>query len=296
MIDSIEPLLGIESGGTILTIHGENLTIGNNHVSILIGNRPCQLLSISRNKVQCETSSFISLETEESQSMKFYFDRQTKIISEKYFRVVSNPKLESFSKNHQYLSFMSGGHQTIIVGTGFNAVQNIRLEFKRKIFVSPLFRNDTHLIFLTPSIQELYMNAGTDYHDTVDMTIHLDHFNQTSSVTYVNDPLIYELEPMLQTFTNALTIQGANLTLIGHMKNDVLVHIGCDLCVITQLETDRIVCRPPLSRPKKYSKVNRLCYDSEHPWIIVTIDNIHSHVGYMMYPKRLIILGKIIIK
>ena len=53
-----------------------------------------------------------------------------------------------------------------------------------------------------------------------------------------------------------------------------------------------VICQPPVYRPKKYSTSNRICYDSEHPWIIVTIDNIHSHVGYMIYPKKVIILGK----
>ncbi|CAF4342852.1 unnamed protein product, partial [Adineta steineri] len=88
-----------------------------------------------------------------------------------------------------------------------------------------------------------------------------------------------------------LIIHGSNLTAVGHTKNDITVHIGCDLCNIIHFQVDKIVCQPPSYRPKKYSKNNRLCYDSEHPWIIVTIDNIHSHVGYMIYPKKVIILG-----
>ena len=77
-INLVEPLLGIESGGTLLTIHGENLTLGNNHISIIIGTRPCQLLSISSVKIQCETTSFPSLMLNEQQPIKFLFDRQTK--------------------------------------------------------------------------------------------------------------------------------------------------------------------------------------------------------------------------
>jgi hypothetical protein len=280
----------------LLTIHGENFTLGNSHVSISIGNYPCPLLSLSRVKIQCETTSFSSLMINENQPINFLFDQQTKFISEKYFRIVSNPILYSFDKYHQYQSFMSGGHQLIILGENFNTIQNIRLEFKRTIFVSPLFHNNTHLIFLTPSIQELYLNDENNYHQQeIEIIIHLDHFNKTSSLNYINDPFIYELEPMLQTYTTELSIQGVNLTAIGHTKTDISVHIGCDLCTILHVQSDRIICQPPLYRPKKYSKTNRLCYDSEHPWIIVTIDNIHSHVGYMMYPKKIIILGKILL-
>ena len=292
-INSIEPLIGIESGGTLLTISGENLTIGNTHITILIGNRPCQLLSISKFKIQCETSSFNSLMLNEQQPIKFVFDRQTKIVSEQYFTIVPNPILYSFNQLNSYQSFMSGGHQLIISGENFHSIQNIRLEFKRLIFVSPYFHNTSHLIFLTPSIQELNLNQNSPYQQEIEIIIHLDHFNQTSSLIYYNDPIIYELEPLYQTYTNPLIISGVNLTNIGHTKNDITVHIGCDLCVILHLQSNQILCQPPSSRPKKYSKTNRLCYDSEHPWIIVTIDNIHSHVGYMIYPKKLIILGKI---
>jgi hypothetical protein len=247
-------------------------------------------------KLQCETSSFTSLMLNEQQPIKLLFDRQTKINSEKFFQISSNPILYAFDKYNPFESFMSGGHQLRIHGENFHIIQNIRLEFQRMIFVSPLFQNKTHLIFLTPSIQELHLNDQLDYQQDIEVIIHLDHFNKTSAIIYRNDPLIYELEPMLQTYTNELIIHGMNLTAIGHSKNDINVHIGCDLCTIVLLQSDKIICQPPLNRPKKYSKTNRLCYDSEHPWIIVTVDNIHSHVGYMIYPKKVIILGKILIQ
>ncbi|CAF0806289.1 unnamed protein product [Adineta steineri] len=291
IITSIEPLIGIESGGTLLTVFGENLTLGNSHISVSIGNRPCQLLSISRLKIQCETSTFSSLILNEQQPINFLFDRQTKIKFEKPFTIVSNPILYSFDEYNQYQSFISGGHHIVIHGENFHTIQNIRLEFKRIIFVSPLLYNRTHIIFLTPSIQELHLNDEHDYQQDIEIIVHLDHFNKTSSIIYINDPIIYELEPMLQTYTNELIIHGSNLTAVGHTKNDITVHIGCDLCNIIHFQVDKIVCQPPAYRPKKYSKNNRLCYDSEHPWIIVTIDNIHSHVGYMIYPKKVIILG-----
>lgn len=291
VINSIEPLVGIESGGTILTILGDHFTIGNNHILIFIGNRPCQLLSISQMKIQCETSSFNSLILNEQQSIQFLFDRQTKLISSQTFTVVPNPIVHSFNSGSSYKSFMTGGHQLQIIGENFHSIQNLRLEFKRLIFISPYFHNRTHLIFLTPSIQELNFHQEKTSPEQIEIILHLDHFNQTSSVQYESDPIIYELEPLVQTYTNQLIISGMNLTNIGHRKTDITVHIGCDLCIILELQSNQIICQPPPFRPKKYSNTNRLCYDSEHPWIIVTIDNIHSHVGYMIYPRKLIILG-----
>jgi hypothetical protein len=270
----------------MLTIDGKNLTIGNNHISILIGNRPCQIFFISQVKIECETRSFFPSMLNENQPIKILFDRQTEIIYEQSFHIVPNPILYSFDK---YQSFMSGGHQIKILGDNFNTVQTIQLEFKRFIFASPLFQNNTHLIFLTPSIEEFhFLNNQKE----IEIIIYLDNFNKTSSLIYINDPVIYELKPFLQTYTNELIIQGANLTAIGHTKKDIIVHIGCDLCTVVHIQSNKIICQPPVYRPEKYSKTKRLCYNSEHPSIIVTIDSIHSHVGFMIYPKKTIILGK----
>ncbi|CAF3432092.1 unnamed protein product [Rotaria socialis] len=286
-INSIEPLIGIQSGGTVLTISGENFIIGNSHLSVFIGNRSCQLLSISSKKIECETRSFPRSMLNENQTINILFDRQTKLIYKYMFTIVPNPILYGFDKNSQYRSFVSGGHEVIVLGENFHIVQNIQLEFRQFIFVSPLYQNNTHLVFLTPSIEELNLYEQ----QKVEIKIYLDNFNKTSSLIYIDDPMIYELEPMLQPYASELTIQGINLTSVGHTKNHIVVQIGCDLCTVIHLQADKIICQPPRYRPEKYSKAKRLCYNSEHPSIIVTIDNIRAHVGFMIYPKKLIILG-----
>jgi hypothetical protein len=289
-IHSITPLIGIQNGGTILTIHGENFTIGNNHISILIENRLCQLISISNNKIECKTRSFPLLMLNKTQPIQILFDRQTKIISEQFFTIISNPILYSFNRFYRYQSFISGGHRLIILGENFDQIQTIQLEFHHFLFVSPLFHNNTHLIFLTPSIQQLNLLNQQE----IEIKIYLDNFNRTSSLIYHNDPIIYELQPIFQTYINPLIIHGINLTAIGHNKNEVSVYIGCDKCSIVNLQSNQIICQPPKFRPKKYSPTKRLCYNSEHPSIIVSIDNIHSYVGFMIYPKKILFLGVII--
>lgn len=284
-IHSIEPLIGIESGGTILTIHGENFTIGNSHISIFIGTRLCQLHSISPNKIECKTRAFPSSMLNHTHPIELLFDRQTQLIHSQLFTITPNPVLYAFDR---YESFLSGGHLVIIRGDHFDPVQNIQLEFHYLIFVSPRFRNNTHLIFLTPASEQLHLRNPQE----VLLRIHLDNFNQTSSLIYRHDPMIYELQPMLQTYTNRLIIHGANFTTIGHTKDEIYVHIGCDRCPIVDLQSDQIICRPSKSYPKRYSKTNQVCYNSEHPSIILSIDNIHSHVGYLIYPKRIVWLGK----
>jgi len=285
-LNSIQPLIGIQNGGTILKIYGENFTIGNSHISVFIGNHLCQLIAISNNKIECKTRSFPLLMLNKTQPIQILFDRQTKIIYEQFFTIIPNPILYSFNR---YQSFISGGHRLIILGENFDQIQTIQLEFHHYLFVSPLFHNNTHLIFLTPSIQQLNLSNQQE----IQITIYLDNFNRTSSLIYLNDPIVYELQPILRTYTNQLIIQGMNLTAIGHTKDEINVHIGCDKCLIVDLQSDQIICQPPKSRPKKYSRTKHLCYNSEYPSIIVSIDNIHSYVGYMIYPKKILLLGVI---
>ena len=282
-LNSIQPLFGIQNGGAVLTIHGENFTIGNSHISVFIGNRLCQLISISKRKIECKTRSFLI--SNQTEPIKILFDRQTELIYQELFTIIPNPVLHSFN---QYQSFASGGHQLVIIGDNFEEIENIQLEFHSLISISPRFRNNTHLIFLTPSIQQLNIQNPKE----ISIRIHLDNFNQTSSVMYFNDPVIYELEPLIQPYTNQLIIQGLNFTTLGHTKNEIQVHIGCSLCPIIHLQSDEIICQPPIHRPEKYSSTKHLCYTSEHPSIILSIDNIHSHIGFMIYPKKIILLGK----
>ena len=291
-IDTIEPLIGIESGGTLLTVHGDNLTIGNGHLSIFIGQRPCQLQAVSATKIECETSFFLPSAIQKPQPIKLFFDRQTQLTSAQAFTVVSNPILYSFDRYHQHQTFRSGGHRIVILGENLHLAQQIQLEFQHFLFVSSVFHNSTHLIFLTPPARELPAN----HQSTLEMTLYLDNFNRTSLLIYVADPVIYPFEPMLQPYSEQLIIQGQNLTAIGHTANDIRVHIGCDLCLVTHLESDQIICQPPSHRPEKSSKSQRLCYESEHPSIVVTIDNVRVHVGDMVYPKRIFIVGTILRK
>ena len=132
------------------------LHIGNSHISVLIGNRPCQLLSISSYKnSNVKQRSFSSLMVNEKQPIKLSFDRQTKLISKNFLLLFQIQSYIHLINIHPFQSFISGGHQLIILGENFHTIQNIQLEFQRFIFVSPLFHNNTHLIFLTPSITRI---------------------------------------------------------------------------------------------------------------------------------------------
>ena len=289
-IDDIEPLIGIESGGTLLTIRGSNLTIGNGHLSIIIGQQPCSLQSVSDKKIQCETNRFPKALSRKQLPIKIIFDRRTQISYRDLFMVAENPLVYSFDRYHHYRSFRTGGHRLTVFGENFHLIQNVQLEFQQFLFVSPLFRNSTHLKFLTPSTQELQLNQQQQ--QQVDITLHLDNFMRNSTLIYFNDPMVFSLAPRDQSHSERLIIYGRNLTDIGHSKNDIHVHIGCDQCEMIDFQFDKIICQPPSTRPAKISQNKELCYESQHPNIIVTIDNLRIVVGSLIYPRKVFVIGK----
>ncbi|CAF1028809.1 unnamed protein product, partial [Didymodactylos carnosus] len=303
IIESIEPLAGILSGGTILTIIGRNFTLGNQFVIITIGESLCKILDIKINIIQCQTLSF---ERTGNKSITITFDEQTHIVyHQQFFHVVHNPTIDLDNLVPQQ-SFASGGRRIHITGTNFHFLQQIKMEFslekgKSIVYVSSVqyLSNSTYLVFLTPSYNDFNLTRSElNPLLNVNIKLYIDGYNFTHPsffLHYVNDPIIYEFEPpLIRPYSSELVIYGNNMTLIGHTMNDVFVHIGCEICPIIYFSSDKIICRPPISRPAKRStskNTERLCYDSEQPWIIVSIDNIHSLVGYLLYPRKIIILG-----
>ncbi|CAF1193690.1 unnamed protein product, partial [Didymodactylos carnosus] len=302
LVESIEPLFGILDGGTILTIIGQNFTLGNQFVTVTIGESLCKILIIQMNFIQCQTYPF---ERIGNKSITITFDEQTSIIFQQFFYVVQNPTIDIDYLIPQQ-SFVSGGRHIHIMGTNFDFLQQIKMEFSLEkststVYVSSMRRlsNSTHLVFLTPSYHDFNLTTlQSTLPPIINIKLDLDGYNFTHSslfLHYVNDPIIYELEPpLIRPYSSELVIFGNNMTSIGHTMNDVFVHIGCEICTIIYFTSNKIICRPPINKPSKRitsNNMERLCYDSEHPWIIVNIDNIHSLVGYIIYPRKIIILG-----
>ena len=114
-----------------------------------------------RTRIHRETTSFSSPILNEQQLIIFHFDRQMKLISKKWFATISN-FIVSVDKRNPYRSLTSSGHQLIIRDDHFHTIYNIRLEFNSLPFFSLFLHYKTHLIFLTPCIEELHVNREYD--------------------------------------------------------------------------------------------------------------------------------------
>ncbi|XP_074646916.1 plexin-B-like isoform X2 [Tubulanus polymorphus] len=97
---------------------------------------------------------------------------------------------------------------------------------------------------------------------------------------YVPDPIYFqfrEADKIKTLHGDVLTIQGKDLTIAN--EESVVVTIGREICNITALATEQLVCKPPIDQPRPLDP------DHELPEVIVKIGNLKFEIGYLKYPE-----------
>lgn len=284
-IRNVEPLSGIESGGSSIKIFGENFSIGNGNVEVFLGSEICRIEKIEPQEISCETNFFEKTFGEKEKSIKIFFDKKTRISFGKFFSVENDPIVFSFDRFHKMKSFRSGARRIEIRGSNFDFVQKIQLEFEKFLFLEPIFRNSTFLTFKTPSASQLQLQNRNQ----IQIVLRLDNLRKTSTLFYFDDPKIFPFTNFQQNFQPILTIRGENLTLVGHRKDEISVTVACHSCPILSLTNEQIFCQTP----NKIQQINQNCFDGNNPRVIVKIDDFKVFIGVLVYPKRFFLIGKI---
>jgi hypothetical protein len=110
LIRSIYPNFGPLSGGTRLTIYGDNLNVGAN-ISIFLDNHPCELFDDTprlANEIYCRTSESHRAYT--VTALRLQIDDTVRILSINY-EYRTDPSIESIAP---LISFESGGRNLMI--------------------------------------------------------------------------------------------------------------------------------------------------------------------------------------
>ena len=91
-LDGISPIVGVASGGTDLTLTGQNLDIGAKR-EILIGSQPCNITSVESQKIVCQTNP---AENYEPKSVTLKIDENAFEVEKETFQYFENPTLVEF--------------------------------------------------------------------------------------------------------------------------------------------------------------------------------------------------------
>lgn len=262
IIDDFAPKYGPISGGTWITITGQNLNASRN-VNAYLGDLPCNIHTIDKSRVICST-----VQATETQSLKLRmtFDDLTRVFEKDLFQYGNDPTVTSISTVDENFTrkarkcIPAGGLNVAVIGTNLKIIQKPKLYYVyrdsssiRHFYGDCLAHSDTAMTCISPilTIDTEKLNP--------DKPIRLDFGFQMDNVAAVQDLSSkgfarFELfpNPTFDQFTEIvkyiedqqLTITGKNLNFACKIS-DVQVLIGDQICKITFFSRTILECQPP---------------------------------------------------
>lgn len=323
-VERIEPAYGPMSGGSFITIIGQDLNTGVNIVAN-IGNFECHIKSRNIHVTSCEdkTANVTSCEPTRcvcKTSKNIYnitkpldftmtFDDH-KCQHHHVFQYLDDPTITSI---RPLKSISSGGMNLTITGKNFHAIKYPKIYIasgniipNKTNYENCTVMNSTTMYCPSPPCpislnHHITRRAAVKSHveqlaflmDNVKTVQHLNesHRNLESVLHYYTDPVIYTfngMDKIKRLKAEVLIIDGKNLNLAAR-ESDVIVRIGNERCNITTFSIHQLVCRPPKHQPDGQGKDNSL------PAVIVEIGYKKFDIGYLEYdtgmslPKNIII-------
>ncbi|XP_036297850.2 plexin-A2 isoform X2 [Pipistrellus kuhlii] len=249
-VQSLNPIRGPESGGTMVTITGRYLGAGSS-VAVYLGNQTCEFYGRSMNEIVC-----VSPPSSNGQSCVPVFvsvDR-ARVNNSLKFEYIGDPQVQSIEPEW---SIASGHTPLTITGSNLDVIQEprIRVKFNGKESVNVCkVVNNTTLTCLAPSLT-------TDYRPGLDTVERPDEFgfvfNNVQSLLIYNDTkFIYYPNPTFELLSptgvlnqkpgSPIILKGKNLCppASGGAKLNYTVLIGETPCAVTVSET-QLLCEPP---------------------------------------------------
>ncbi|XP_048252946.1 plexin-A2-like isoform X3 [Haliotis rufescens] len=298
-VTDINPDYGPRSGGTRVTISGQNMDAGTEK-TVYINSHQCNVIPVpsSPDYLVCETSP----KSQDSSPNPTYppnrvvvkFDKQVIHADHKIrYAYVPDPDVTSINPKQ---AIRSGGLRITVRGKHFTNVQSPRmlLGHNNEVFDSMCERkSDIILVCYSPMVESLVPTLSDDVdHVDVSYGFKMDGVENIMNLTgrsleafgvftLYPDPVFEKFKNGMKSHqkkTEFLTIGGSNLN-PAIPKEDVTVHIGTGLCNVTSIAATQLTCRPPKSQPQS-KKGNDI------PEVVVIVgQNLTFSIGRLKYEE-----------
>ncbi|XP_029948491.1 plexin-A2-like isoform X1 [Salarias fasciatus] len=247
---ALTPGRGPESGGTKVTIVGENLSAGST-VNVYFGNQTCELYRRTMSEIVCFSAPSVTGAGPVQVSLSV--DR-AKVPGSLAFEYIEDPTVQRIEP----LWSITSGHTTLTVtGTNLDVVQEPRVRVKyaghESVNVCKVM-NTTTISCFAPSLKAEY----TTDQETIK---HVDEFgfvfnNVQALLTYNNTSFVYYPNPYLEPLSLSgvleqkpgapIILKGRNLvpSASGGARLNYTVLIGDTPCSLTVSDT-QLLCEPP---------------------------------------------------
>ncbi|XP_016359253.1 plexin-A2-like, partial [Sinocyclocheilus anshuiensis] len=249
-VKGLSPSRGPESGGTKVTIMGENLGAGSS-VSVLFGNQTCEFYERTMTEIVCYSAP--SLTGVGPVQISVSVDR-AQVQDSLTFEYIDDPTVQRIEPEW---SIASGHTPLVVIGTNLDVIQEPRIRIKyggrESVNVCKVL-NITTMSCLAPSMT-------AEYRPGLDSVKHADEFgfifnNVQALLVYNNTNLMYYPNPYFEPLStngmleqkpgSPIILKGKNLlpSASGGVKLNYTVLIGETPCSVTVSES-QLLCEPP---------------------------------------------------
>uniref|UniRef100_A0AAR2LU37 Plexin-A2 n=1 Tax=Pygocentrus nattereri TaxID=42514 RepID=A0AAR2LU37_PYGNA len=249
-VTGLSPSRGPESGGTKVTIIGENLGAGSS-VNVLFGNQTCEFFERTMTEIVCFSAP--SLTGVGSVQITVSVDR-AQVKESLSFEYIDDPTVQRIEPEW---SIASGHTPLVVTGTNLDVVQEPRIRVKyggrESVNVCKVL-NTTTMSCFAPSLT-------AEYRPGLDSVKHADEFgfifnNVQALLVYNNTNFLYYPNPYFEPLStngvleqkpgSPIILKGKNLVppTSGGVKLNYTVLLGETPCSVTISDT-QLLCEPP---------------------------------------------------
>uniref|UniRef100_A0A0N5B395 Sema domain-containing protein n=1 Tax=Strongyloides papillosus TaxID=174720 RepID=A0A0N5B395_STREA len=286
---SIYPTFGPISGGTQISIYGNNLNVGSN-ISIHLDNLPCTIDS-NRNSSQiisCKTSK--SPRIYHVSTIRLQIDSAIKII-DGHFEYREDPIITNIRPSS---SFRSGGRLIAVYGSHFDSLLSAQMYL--------LNSNDATVAEIVSGLGVCKISNSTlmyckspklMHHSTVRSKFSVGFFmDDVDSVRNLGNQIQMTItpDPIFDFFTElkmhptdqtVLILTGNHLS-VSTSSDDYQVYIGTESCNVVLLDYTQLICRIPETQPSGTDE-NGIPTFNNYPLVVVKIGNLRFEIGSIEY-------------
>uniref|UniRef100_A0AAY4DT91 Plexin-A2 n=1 Tax=Denticeps clupeoides TaxID=299321 RepID=A0AAY4DT91_9TELE len=250
LVSGLSPVRGPESGGSKVTIMGENLGAGSS-VTVLFGNQTCEFYGRTMTEIVCYSAP--SMTGVGPVQISVSVDR-AQVKGSLTFEYIDDPTVQRIEPEW---SIASGHTPLTVTGTNLDVVQEPRIRVKyagrESVNVCKVL-NTTSMSCLAPSLT-------AEYRPGLDSVKHADEFgfifnNVQALLVYNNTNFLYYPNPFFEPLSTSgvleqkpgspIILKGRNLVppASGGLKLNFTVLIGDTPCSVTVSE-NQLLCEPP---------------------------------------------------
>uniref|UniRef100_A0A673IM93 Plexin-B1 n=1 Tax=Sinocyclocheilus rhinocerous TaxID=307959 RepID=A0A673IM93_9TELE len=300
----VSPLKGPMSGGTSLTITGQNLLTGRSkEISILIGGVPCYISPKQYNNEHVECVTGGSNRTGES-GVTVRFGRAERHLQEVFYQYTPDPNVTHAAPSK---SFISGGRIIRVSGQHLDVVQEPRIHVtltplephsqkrkrrRRKSSVEErcTVNSSTLILCPTPEVGPEALRAAVSVHFLLD-NLHFEfEMVSGSPFSYEPNPVLHSLnqhdpsKPFRHKHGSIISVEGENLDL-AMSKDEVVALIGDGECAVKTLTRNHLYCEPPTQQPSVAALKRRDAADTLLEFT-VRMGNLNFSLGRVQYDSQ----------